>query len=101
MIFDTETTGLPKERNANPEKHYLFPQCFQLSWLIYDDVKNTIDQIEDHIIRVPDDVENSKICSDIHGITKEISNSKGEDIHEMLRQFTAAWISCHILVGII
>ena len=56
-IFDTETTGLPKERNAKPEKHYLFPHVVQLSWLIYDDVKNTIDQIEDHIIRVPDDVE--------------------------------------------
>ena len=76
-----------------------FPYVVQLSWLIYDDVKNTIDQIEDHIIRVPDDVEIPKVCSDIHGITKEISNTKGEDINEVLRQFTAAWMSCHILVG--
>ena len=45
-IFDTETTGLPKERNANPEKHYLFPYVVQLSWLIYDDVKNTIDRLK-------------------------------------------------------
>ena len=98
-IFDTETTGLPKQRNAKPEQHYLFPHVVQLSWLIYDDGKNTIDQIEDHIIKIPEDVEIPKVCSDIHGITKEISNEKGEDINEVLRQFTAAWLSCHILVG--
>ena len=48
-VFDTETTGLPKKRNANPLNHELFPHVVQLSWVIYDDVKCTIDKIEDHI----------------------------------------------------
>ena len=98
-VFDTETTGLPKKRNANPLNHELFPHVVQLSWVIYDDVKDTIDKIQDHIIKLPEGVEIPEICTKIHGITNEISQEKGEDINDVLRLFTADWLSCHILVA--
>ena len=55
-MYSTETTGLPKERNAKPENSHLFPYVCQLSWLIYDDETGQIVKIADKIIRLPDGV---------------------------------------------
>ena len=37
IVFDTETTGLPKFRKAHPSKSELYPYICQMSWLVYDD----------------------------------------------------------------
>ena len=37
IVFDTETTGLPKSRKAPPSKTSLWPYVCQVSWLVYDD----------------------------------------------------------------
>ena len=41
LVFDTETTGLPTERNASIFDNDKWPYIVQLSYIIYDTYKNT------------------------------------------------------------
>ena len=52
-VLDTETTGLPKRKHANPEETYLFPYVVQLSWLIFNSGTNKVEALKDKIIRLP------------------------------------------------
>ena len=54
IVFDTETTGLPKSRRAQIQHTWLFPHVVQLSWLVYDTGKNKIEKLEDHIVKLPE-----------------------------------------------
>ena len=51
IVFDTETTGLPKSKYASPEETYLFPYIVQLSWLVFDSGINKIVALKDKIIK--------------------------------------------------
>ena len=99
IVFDTETTGLPKERNAKPENSHLFPYVCQLSWLIYDDETGQIVKITDKIIRLPNGVTIPVEASKIHGITTDMMLEKGENMREVLMEFTKDWMECHILIA--
>jgi len=44
LVFDTETTGLPKRWNAPISDHENWPRCVQIAWQLHDDfgtVSNT------------------------------------------------------------
>jgi len=99
LIFDTETTGLPKSRSINPDSLHLWPHIVQFSYIIYDVTDNDICVIEDNIIRVADDVEISQESSAIHGITNEISKSGGVDLNQVLSGFFGALKNVDMLVG--
>ena len=99
LIFDTETTGLPKSRSINPDSLHLWPHIVQFSYIIYDVTDNDICVIEDNIIRVADDVEISQESAAIHGITNEISKSGGVDLNKVLSGFFGALKNVDMLVG--
>lgn len=99
LIFDTETTGLPKSRSINPDSLHLWPHIVQFSYIIYDVTDNDICVIEDNIIRVADDVEISQESAAIHGITNEISKSDGVDLNQVLSGFFGALKNVDMLVG--
>ena len=99
LIFDTETTGLPKSRSINPDSLHLWPHIVQFSYIIYDISDNDVCVTEDNIIRVADDVEISAESSAIHGITNEISKSGGVDLNQVLSGFFGALKNVDILVG--
>ena len=99
LIFDTETTGLPKSRSINPDSLHLWPHIVQFSYIIYDVTDNDICVIEDNIISVADDVEISQESAAIHGITNEISKSGGVDLNQVLSGFFGALKNVDILVG--
>ena len=40
LVFDTETTGLPKSKIINPDTLNLWPHIVQFSYIIYDTVLN-------------------------------------------------------------
>ena len=42
IVFDTETTGLPKFRKAHPSKSEWYPYICQFSWLVFDDKTNEV-----------------------------------------------------------
>jgi DNA polymerase-3 subunit epsilon len=87
IIFDTETTGLPKSKIIDTISLKLWPYIVQFSYIIYDTELNTILKIKDSIIKIPDTIIITKENSDIHGITNEISKEKGQDINLVIFEF--------------
>ena len=55
LIFDTETTGLPKKGNKSKPDPMTWPHVCQLSWLVFDDVTEKL-FTKDYIIRLPEGV---------------------------------------------
>ena len=98
LIFDTETTGLlPKEGSLYASQ--LWPYIVQFSFVLYDTVSNKIDLNHDFIIKIPKNVSISKESTNVHGITKSLSNKRGYDIKDILEIFKIALDSCDFVVG--
>jgi len=87
LVFDTETTGLPKTQIISPETLNTWPHVVQFSYIIFDTESNKIVKIKDCIIKVPDGVVISEENSKIHGITTEISLTKGVSLKPVLEEF--------------
>jgi len=99
IVFDTETTGLPKDKKAPVEQSELWPYIVQFSWLIYDDNTQKITNINDHIIKLPEGMIIPAVTIKIHGVTNEKMLSEGKDINNILRDFTKDFLSCNILIA--
>jgi DNA polymerase III epsilon subunit-like protein len=87
LVFDTETTGLPKTKFINPDTLHLWPHIVQFSYIIYDSSLNDIVESKNYIIKVPDKFIISEESSKIHGITNEISTKLGVEINEVINEF--------------
>ena len=93
MVFDTETTGLPpKNRQCmNPAE---WPHVIQLSYLIYDTATDKIQDFKDVIISLGTHIPLPDESVAIHGITREMSLSKGIDIRIALFDFKSVLMQC-------
>ena len=93
IIFDTETTGLPKTKIMCGKTLLQWPHIVQFSYIIYDTDCNAIVKIYDKIIKIPDDVEISEESTNIHGITKAMTSASstviGDTIDEFMSDFGA------------
>ena len=87
LVFDTETTGLPKTKVINETTIKYLPHIVQLSYMIYDTDSNKIIKISDNIVKIPENVELSKESVAIHGIDRNTMNEKGRPIVEVLKEF--------------
>ena len=87
LIFDTETTGLPKTKIINPEKLNDWPYIVQFSYIMYDSFKNEIIKTRDHIIKMTDGYCIPEESIKFHQITNEISKKKGIQIEVALNEF--------------
>lgn len=99
LVFDTETTGLPKSKIINKDVLHLWPYIVQFSYIIFDTELKTLVKMKDYIIRVPDFITISEEVSRIHGITNDISLSKGVNIVDVLNEFFADFSSVDYIVG--
>ena len=99
LVFDTETTGLPKTKIINKDTLHLWPYIVQFSYIIFDTESKTLVKMKDCIIRVPDCITILEEVSKIHGITNEISMSKGINIVDVLKEFFADFTSVDYIVG--
>lgn len=99
LVFDTETTGLPKSRIIDPSALHLWPHIVQFSYIVYDSLDNDINVVEDNIIKTADGVEITAESSAIHGITNEISKTTGVDLKGVLAGFFADLQNADTLVG--
>jgi len=86
LIFDTETTGLPKTRVISPDTLHLWPNVVQFSYLIYDTDSSKNEKICDFIVRLSEDIIISEESTNIHGITNEMTRN-GADIDDVFEQF--------------
>ena len=88
LVFDTETTGLPTERNASIMDTEKWPYILQLSYVVYDTDEHLILDCVDDIIKI--DNEKIKISAEttaIHGITNEMCDEKGVPLIDALKKF--------------
>jgi DNA polymerase III epsilon subunit-like protein len=99
FVFDTETTGLPKTKFINPDKLNEWPYIVQLSYIIYDTSINEIILIQDHIIKMENNVNICEESSKIHGITNEISKIKGKLMKDVMEEFFYYIRNCDLIVG--
>ena len=99
LVFDTETTGLPKSKVINKDVLHLWPYIVQFSYIIFDTEFKTLVKMKDFIIRVPDFITISEEVSKIHGITNDISLTKGVNIVDVLNEFFADLSIVDYIVG--
>jgi DNA polymerase-3 subunit alpha len=99
LVFDTETTGLPKSKIINKDVLHLWPYIVQFSYIIFDTEFKTLIKMKDCIIRVPDFITISEEVSKIHGITNDISLTKGVNIVDVLNEFFVDFSSVDYIVG--
>ncbi|TXE09040.1 DNA polymerase III subunit alpha [Gelidibacter salicanalis] len=97
LIFDTETTGLPKRWDAPLSDTDNWPRCIQIAWQLHDDMGNCIEH-QDYLVKpegfnIPYDAEK------IHGISTELAQQQGVSLAEVLEKFNAALAKTKFVVG--
>lgn len=85
LIFDTETTGLPRNFDAPVSDSDNWPRMVQIAWQLHDENGNLIEN-QDYIIK-PEGYDIPFNASRIHGITTKIANEEGRDLQEVLKEF--------------
>ena len=53
LIFDTETSGLPEDRNASIVSTEKWPYVLQLSYILYDTSNNELIEYSDKLVKIP------------------------------------------------
>tara|TARA_B100001093_G_scaffold518010_1_gene601370 strand:+ start:2299 stop:2949 length:651 start_codon:yes stop_codon:yes gene_type:complete len=99
LVFDTETTGLPKDKNASIISTNNWPYIVQLSYILYDTDLDLVLDYSDNIIKLPDNVFISKESENIHKISNEISRTKGVDIKILLKEFNDTLLKAHVIIA--
>ncbi|PKA82636.1 DNA polymerase III alpha subunit [Ulvibacter sp. MAR_2010_11] len=97
LIFDTETTGLPRNWNAPLTDSDNWPRCIQIAWQLHDAMGNVVEH-EDYLVQpegfnIPFDAEK------IHGISTELAQQQGIPLAEMIEKFTEALSKTKYVVG--
>lgn len=86
LIFDTETTGLPKTREGPTYGPNNWPHLVSISWLILDTETNATLKVRNYIIK-PQGWEIPEDSTRIHGIDIEMANEAGKDLREVIVEF--------------
>ncbi|MCF8273737.1 MAG: DNA polymerase III subunit alpha [Flavobacteriaceae bacterium] len=97
LIFDTETTGLPKRWDAPISDSNNWPRCIQIAWQLHDAFGNCIEH-QDYLVKpegfnIPFDAEK------IHGISTELAQEQGIPLIEVLQKFNEALSKTKFIVG--
>ncbi|WP_299430321.1 DNA polymerase III subunit alpha [uncultured Maribacter sp.] len=97
LIFDTETTGLPKRWNAPITDTDNWPRCIQIAWQIHDEMGRLVES-QDYLVKpegfnIPYDAEK------IHGISTELAAQNGISLAEVLEKFNIAMSKTKFIVG--
>ena len=97
LIFDTETTGLPKNWKAPITDVDNWPRCVQIAWQLLDDMGELIED-QNYLIR-PDNFEIPYESQKIHGISTELALEDGEPLDEVLEKFNLSLEKSSFVIG--
>ncbi|MFC0603124.1 DNA polymerase III subunit alpha [Winogradskyella pulchriflava] len=97
LIFDTETTGLPKRWDAPITDTDNWPRAIQIAWQLHDAMGKCIDH-QDYLIQ-PDGFNIPYDAEKIHGISTELAQEQGVPLSEVLEKFNAALAQTKFVVG--
>ena len=97
IIFDTETTGLPKRWDAPITDTDNWPRCIQIAWQVHDEMGRLLEH-QDYLIKpegfnIPYDAEK------IHGISTELAEQEGVPLSDVLEKFNLALAKAKFVVG--
>ena len=97
LIFDTETTGLPKRWDAPITDTDNWPRCIQIAWQLHDTMGNCIES-QDYLVQpegfnIPYDAEK------IHGISTDLAQEQGVPLADVLEKFNEALGKTKFVVG--
>ena len=97
LIFDTETTGLPKRWDAPITDTDNWPRAIQIAWQLHDTMGNCIEH-QDYLIKpngfnIPYDAEK------IHGISTELALEQGISLSQVLEKFNITMSKTKFIVG--
>lgn len=97
LIFDTETTGLPKRWDAPITDVNNWPRCVQIAWQLHDEMGKLIEH-QDYLVKpegfnIPYDAER------IHGISTELAAAEGIALSEVLEKFNSTLSKAKFIVG--
>jgi DNA polymerase III epsilon subunit-like protein len=99
LVFDTETTGLPTERNPSITETSKWPYIVQLSYIVYDFESNDIISLYDEILKLPEGIEITAESINLHKITEEINKTAGINRKVSLQQFNNQLETVDLVIG--
>jgi len=97
LIFDTETTGLPKRWDAPLTDADNWPRCIQIAWQLHDDMGNLIES-QDYLIQ-PERFDIPYDSERIHGISTDLALEQGIALDDVLEKFNIAIAKSKFIVG--
>jgi DNA polymerase-3 subunit alpha len=97
LIFDTETTGLPKDWKAPITDTDNWPRCIQIAWQLHDDMGQLI-EARDYLVK-PTGFSIPYQAEKIHGISTELALEQGEELDFVLKEFNEALEKSTFVVG--
>lgn len=100
LFFDTETNGLPKERNALTTSTENWPHILQISWTTASVSTDSLEILEQqtHFLKLEDDIVFNTESAAIHKIEENIVRT-GTPSREILEKFQKAAKSVDVIVA--
>ena len=97
IVFDTETTGLPKRFNAPVSDVDNWPRCVQIAWQLHSADGGLI-RHQDFLIK-PEGYDIPFDSEKIHGISTELAKKDGALLQEVLDIFSKDLAEAQFVVG--
>jgi DNA polymerase-3 subunit alpha len=97
IIFDTETTGLPKKYKAPISDTDNWPRAIQLAWQIHDQWGELLEKHS--VLITPEGFDIPYDSEQIHGISTELAQAEGQPLMQVLEDFNQALKKSKFVVG--
>lgn len=97
IFFDTETTGLPKNRYAEVTDLDNWPRLVQIAWLLYDISENQV--LNRSFIVKPEGFTIPYDSTLLHGISTERALEEGLSLETVLTEFSEAITQAEFLIA--
>ena len=97
LIYDTETTGLPKNFSAPVSDSDNWPRLVQIAWQLHSDMGELI-EVKNFIVR-PEGFTIPYNAEKIHGISTQRALEHGVDISFVLEEFNKSISKSNFIVG--
>ena len=97
LIFDTETTGLPKNWRAPISDTSNWPRCVQIAWQLHDELGNLIES--NSFLIKPDGYDIPYESEKIHGISTQLAEKEGHNLETVLKKFNLSISKSKFIVG--
>ncbi len=97
LIFDTETTGLPKNWKAPISDTDNWPRCVQIAWQLHDEMGDLLES-KSYIVK-PQNFDIPYESEKIHGISTQLAEKEGLDLDYVLNEFNNSISKSKFVIG--